>query len=287
MLIDHSAFDAYMLLIDSEGKRILYTGDFRRHGRKSVLIDRIMAKPPANLDVLITEGTNLGADKPVKTEAELEDEFVALFERTRGRVFVSWSGQNIDRTVTIYRAAERSRRTLAIDLYTADVLDRIAEGTRLPRPGFPNLKVVVTRGLAGSYRRRGREDFVERMVPFGISAKTLEGGRPVVMLRRTLMRDYQRAGVVPRAEDAFNFSMWRGYLSNPYHAEPLEWFRAAGAEIAFIHTSGHASPADLRAFASAVHPRIVVPVHGVKWDEEAHGFGTIRRLADAERMVVP
>jgi hypothetical protein len=28
-------------------------------------------------------------------------------------------------------------------------------------------------------------------------------------------------------------------------------------------------------------------VHGVKWDEEARGFGTIRRLADAETLVIP
>ena len=282
ILTDHSAFDAYMLLVEGAGKRILYTGDFRRHGRKSALVDRIMAKPPADIDVLLTEGTNLGSDKPVKTENELEHEFVELFERTKGRVFVSWSGQNIDRTVTIYRAAKRTGRTLAIDLYTADVLDRIAEGTGLPRPGFPNLKVVVTRGLRSNYRSQGREDFVERMVPYGISAKRLEGSRHVVMLRRALISDYQRAGVVPTADDAFNFSMWRGYLSEPYHSEALEWCRAAGAEIAYIHTSGHASPADLRAFAAAVRPKTVVPVHGVKWDEESarlrHGPPPCRRL---------
>jgi ribonuclease J len=92
---------------------------------------------------------------------------------------------------------------------------------------------------------------------------------------------------VPTADDAFNFSMWRGYLSEPYHSEALEWCRAVGADIAFIHTSGHASPADLRAFAAAVRPKTVVPVHGVKWDEEPHGFGAVRRLADAEPMAVP
>jgi len=287
ILTDHSAFDAYMLLIEGAGKRILYTGDFRRHGRKSALVDRIMAQPPADIDVLITEGTNLGTDKPVKTEDEIEHEFVELFERTKGRVFVSWSGQNIDRTVSIYRAAKHAHRTLAIDLYTADVLDRISEGTRLPRPGFQNLKVVVTRGLGSNYRSQGRENFVDRMVPHGISAKRLEGSRHVVMLRRGLIRDYKLAGVVPTADDAYNFSMWRGYLSDPYHTEALEWCRAAGAEIAYIHTSGHASPADLRAFAAAVQPKMVVPVHGVKWDEELHGFGPVRRLADAEALTLP
>jgi ribonuclease J len=72
---------------------------------------------------------------------------------------------------------------------------------------------------------------------------------------------------------------------DPYHSEALEWCRAAGAEIAYIHTSGHASPADLRAFAAAVRPRTVVPVHGVKWDEETYGFGPIR-LEDAEVIAI-
>lgn len=125
------------------------------------------------------------------------------------------------------------------------------------------------------------------MAIHGIASRHLVGGRQVIMVRRALLRDYQAAGVVPTADDAFNFSMWSGYLSEPYFTEPLEWCRAGGAEIAYIHTSGHASPVDLRAFALAVRPKIVVPVHGVKWDEEAHGFGTIRRLADAEPMVVP
>jgi ribonuclease J len=286
ILTDHSAFDAYMLLVEGAGKRLLYTGDFRRHGRKSALVDRIMAHPPADIDVLLTEGTNLGSDKPVKSENDIEEDFVELFNRTQGRVFVSWSGQNIDRTVTLYRAARRTNRTLVIDLYSADVLGRIAAETRLPRPGFPNLKVVVTRGLSSSYRLQGREDFVQRMVPNGISARQIQGSRHVVMLRRGLLNDYQRAGVVPTADDAFNFSMWSGYLADPYHAEPLEWCKTAGAEIAYIHTSGHASPADLRAFAAAVQPKIVVPVHGVKWDEESEGFGPVSRLADAEPLVI-
>jgi ribonuclease J len=245
-----------------------------------------MADPPSKIDVLVTEGTNLGSDKPMKTEAELEDEFVALFRRTRGRAFVSWSGQNIDRTVTLYRAAKRTGRTLAIDLYTADVLDRVSPRTRLPRPGHPNLKVVITRGLASNYRRQGRGDFVGRMAQFGIAAKALNQSTHVVMLRRSLIRDYQRAGVAPCGDDVFNFSMWQGYLSDPYHAEPLEWCRTGGAEIAFIHTSGHASADDLRAFATAIRPRMVVPVHGRNWDEHQIGFGEIRRLADGERMTV-
>src|ERR1022692_2104584 len=89
ILTDHSAFDAYMLLIEGAGKRVLYTGDLRRHGRKPVCGNKRRAKPPGDMDVLLSEGTNLGSDKPVKTEKELESDFAELFNRTKGRVFVS------------------------------------------------------------------------------------------------------------------------------------------------------------------------------------------------------
>ncbi|MFN3725231.1 MAG: MBL fold metallo-hydrolase [Allosphingosinicella sp.] len=287
ILTDHSAFDAYMILIEAAGKRVLYTGDFRRHGRKSALVDRMMTDPPGKIDVLLMEGTNLRSSKPVKSETELEAEFLELFEGTPDRVFVSWSGQNIDRTVTLYRAAKRAGRTLVIDLYTADVLDRVAEGTGVPRPGFPNLKVVITRSLARNYRRQGRADFVDRMAAHAIPARALARDRHwVIMLRRALMRDYIDAGVQPSARDAYNFSMWRGYLDDAYHAEPHDWCGAAGARLAYIHTSGHASPDDLRRFAVAVAPKTLVPVHGVHWDDPGLEFSDVRRLGNGERWQI-
>ena len=75
----HLAFDTHMLGIDVAGKRILYSGDFRRHGRKSRLVSSLMASPPAGIDVLLMEGSNLGTDKPSLTESDLESDFETLF----------------------------------------------------------------------------------------------------------------------------------------------------------------------------------------------------------------
>ena len=35
-LVDHSAYDAYAVLVEAEGKRLFYTGDFRAHGARPV-----------------------------------------------------------------------------------------------------------------------------------------------------------------------------------------------------------------------------------------------------------
>lgn len=287
-LIDHSAFDAYMLLIEVRGKRILYSGDFRIHGRKSALTRRLMAKPPEDLDVLLMEGTNLGSDKSCLPESDAEDAFVDLFKSTVGRVFVAWSAQNIDRTVTLYRACLRTGRTLVVDLYTAEVMEAIAEFGRLPRPGWKNLKVVITSAFVRMYRRTGRECFLDRIVPHGISAAKLAQTpeRWVIMVRPSLIRDYVPKGIAPNSNDAWCWSMWGGYLKNDDGILVRKWFEKGGSRAAHIHTSGHASPADLRAFAQAMNAKQLVPIHGVAWDGDTTGFSSIRRLADGESMAV-
>ena len=288
-LTDHSAFDAYMLLIEVGGKRILYSGDFRRHGRKAKLVRRVTDSLPPTVDVLVMEGTNLRQDKSTVSEDHLEADFVRLFRKTPGRVFVAWSGQNIDRTVTLYRACIRAHRVLVVDLYTAEVLSILADYPRLPQPGRKNMTVVITSAFARLYRKKGRGDFVAQMARHGIPARSLADspGRWVIMVRPSLIRDYQRAGVIPTADDAWSWSMWGGYLDRDDGRRVQEWFDQHGAKRWPLHTSGHASMADLRAFAATVDPGILIPIHGVGWDDEdLTGFPPIRRLADGESIAI-
>jgi|GEM_PF-6202267 len=157
LLTYHSAFDAHMVLVEVGGRRILYSGDFRRTERKSKLVDRMIKAPPKNVDVLLLEGTTLGRAEAFPTEREIEERFKAAFRRTPGRVFVAWSAQNIGRTVTIYRACKQTGRTLLVDLYTVDVLEQLgAYYDSLPQMGWPNLRGVVTSGIKRLYETPDR-----------------------------------------------------------------------------------------------------------------------------------
>jgi ribonuclease J len=287
LLTDHSAFDAHMLLIEADGKRVLYSGDFRIHGRKASLVERLMVSPPRDIDALLLEGTNLGSDKPTKSEGDLEQDFLQLFQETKGRVFVAWSAQNVDRTVTLYRAAKRAGRTLVVDLYTAEVLELLAEHGRLPRAGMDDFKVVITSNMLRMYRRKDMAGFVDRMATDGrgISASTLNRtpGKWVVMLRDSLRRDYDCKGVKPNSDDAWSWSMWLGYLrdTNP---DLIQWL--SEATPCHIHTSGHAAPKALRDFANAIAPKRLIPIHSFTWDENLEGFPAIHRLQDGEPLAL-
>jgi len=293
-LTDHSAFDAYMLLVECAGKRILYSGDFRRIGRKAALVDRMLRSPPAPVDVLLVEGTTLGRTEGVPTEAELEEEFVSLFRRTKGRVFITWSAQNIDRTVTIYRACKRSDRPLVLDLYTLDVLDRVsALHDSIPRLGWPGIIGLVTYKMKRLYEdpnRLNAPEFVKSCAESGkaVSASKLQNRTDnVVMLRRSLLDDMTRKGLLISPDDAWVFSMWSGYLQTPEYQEVRNSFESAGAPVLQIHTSGHASRTDLLEFATRMSPRHLVPIHSFDWDSHAEEFPNVRRLKDGEPFTIP
>lgn len=292
-LTDHSAPDAAMLLIEADGKRIFYTGDFRMHGRKGHLVADLMAAPPKDIDLLITEGTNIGTDKPTMAETEIEERFVQLLDQVSGRIFVYWSAQNVDRTASLFRAVRRRRRRMFVDLYAAEVMDIVAPGTRLPRvsPDFPELSLVVTKGQRAVRRLTAEKDrqadeLIERCkaTEQAIAARSLPSDA-VVMIRDSSLKDFEGAGIHPGPDDAFVFSAWSGYAET-IAARTYALMRQAGARIEHIHTSGHASPADIQAFITALAPDKVVPVHGANWDRPQHGFPQLLRLRDGQAHVI-
>ena len=59
-LMDHSGFDAYSLVIEASGKRVLYSGDVRGHGRKARMFEGFIGNPPEAIDVMLMEGSSLG-----------------------------------------------------------------------------------------------------------------------------------------------------------------------------------------------------------------------------------
>jgi ribonuclease J len=122
-LVDHSAYDAYAILVEADDKRLFYSGDLRAHGRKGSLFEKLVGQPPDRVDVLLMEGTTIGREEQTfPTETALEQRFVELFQQTAGMSLVWCSGQNIDRLVTVMRACLKTRRQFILDMYTAQIL---------------------------------------------------------------------------------------------------------------------------------------------------------------------
>ena len=142
-LVDHSAYDAYSLLVSSGNRKLFYTGDFRAHGRKGKLFERLLRDPPTGVDVLLMEGTTIDradSDEETQTESDLETGFVQHFNESKVMVLVWSSGQNIDRLVTVYRACKQTGRQLIIDLYTAEIL-KATGNPNIPQGTWDDVRV--------------------------------------------------------------------------------------------------------------------------------------------------
>ena len=290
-LTDHSAFDAFMILLEIGQKKILYSGDFRRTGRKSKLVDTMMKNPPADLDVLLMEGTTLGRNDEFPSESEIEKQLVDTFKQTKGRVFITWSSQNIDRTVSIYRACKRSQRILAVDIYSSYVLNCINSHTgSIPALGWKSIKCVVTNDRSRWFNRLGKKEFIENVcVPNGISAKKLQNNQNhwVIFIQAGLLSDFDE-NLVLSENDLWIYSMWKGYLSDKSSkiAGLKSWFHKAGVKMDYIHTSGHASKTDLKQFSEALNPKALIPIHSFDWDEHLDSFKNVVRLKDGEQYEI-
>ncbi len=263
-LMDHSAFDAYSLLIEAGGRRLLYSGDIRGHGRKRTLFERMLADPPTDINALLLEGTHVRDVEEQSeggiSEQDLEGELAGLMDRTGGMVLACYSAQNIDRLVTLYRAARRSGRTLVLDLYGASLAQATGIDS-IPRPGWAGVKVFVPRSQrvrVKEARAFERTAWVKpcRLFPEDLASRS---GDLVMTFRGSMARELQTADCLDGAAAAW--SMWHGYLDRPSGQRTRRWFDDHDIPVALLHSSGHASVGDLQLFATAVGADQVVPIH--------------------------
>ena len=282
-LVDHSAFDAYSLLVEAEGKRVFYSGDFRAHGRKSKLVEGMMKNPSRDIEVLLMEGTTIGrtgADTGFPSEQDLEEQFVDAFRNTKGIHFVWTSIQNIDRLVTIFRAAKKTGRFLVISLYAAVVLEATGrEG--IPQSHWDGVKVYLPRWqrvhvkknrLFDDLRRHGKNRIFQENLP-SLRGRAVMLFSPASMHERAVQNSLDGA--------AFTYSMWGGYLQEERFRRVLRWLERHGTPWQSIHTSGHASVIDLRRFAAALAPRKLVPIHTFEGDRYSEIFDNVVRHRDS------
>lgn len=269
-LCDHSAFDAYMLLLEADGKKVLYTGDFRANGRQDY--ESLLRALP-QVDALIVEGTTLSREDCCENLQEelLEDIAVNYLSKHSGPAFLMLSAMNIDRLVTGYQIAQRTGRLFLEDLYTAGVAT--AAGTDIPQPnGVHSARVFMTGG--------DRQYELLRRYGNAKIGKNAIAKAPFLMCVRSSMQRYlEKLSEVCSFEGGVLFyGMWKGYLEQPAMKEFIHFMESKGVKLHVLHTSGHADSITIDRLIQDVHPQLILPVH----TEQEHWFD---RYQDTSRVV--
>lgn len=287
-LVDHSAPDAIALHVEADGHSLLYSGDIRSHGRKAWLWDKLVERLGGKVDTLIMEGTTIGRPEgSVKTEDDLEEEFVELMRNQPHLAAVFCSSHNLDRIVTIYRAALRTQKMMVIDLYTALVLMRLAGiSRRIPQFDSDNIRIAPWEYHQDRLQSAGMMDFLEHTASRWTTWNEMNVAPSNVVLlarsnRHTSWWFETRYGRDIR-HMTFVWSMWDGYWKEDKYIRPL--CEAHGVEPVHLRTSGHCTWSDIERFVAGLHPGRIIPIHTEHAEHFARYLHGVTLLQDGEAL---
>lgn len=266
LLADHSAFDAYSLVIEAGGRRLLYSGDLRAHGRKPRAFSRLLSDPPGHVHAMLLEGTRLSrpqASDDDDDEQAVERRMLEFMRETRGLVLALYSPQNVDRYVGMYRAALQAGRDLVIDLYTAGVAEATGCFQTIPQATWDRVRVYVPQAQRVRVKNTGEFSRVDRVRAKRLFAEDLiaQPERYVLTFRASMIPEVERLGAQALDGAGAIWSMWPGYLNRESSSALRTFLDRAQIPLAIAHASGHARVKDLRRLAEAVAPDRVVPIH--------------------------
>ena len=258
-IVDHSAYNSFMILIEAEGKRILHTGDFRNHGYKGVLLESTLKKI-GKIDLLLTEGTTLSREQvKSKTETELVDDIV---EKTKNydQVLMLMSTTNIDRVTTMQRVANKTGKTVIHDIVLSNVLQLVTQKI----PNALNSKSVGVYLPGSVYIKRDREEYKKYIEPFQNKIEEtgkLLHGKFIMNIRVSMLKDIERLKDKVLDNCCVVYSMWEGYQKEEIYKKFLDRMKELNIDIYSLHISGHADYTVFNQVIEITKPNAVIPMH--------------------------
>lgn len=259
-IVDHSAYNSFMILIEANGKRILHTGDFRNHGYKGIVLPKILKKI-GKIDLLITEGTTLSRRQiKSKTEEELS---IEIAEKTKSydQVLMLMSTTNIDRVTTMQKVANRSGKTVIHDIVLSNVLQLVTQKI----PNALNSKDVGVFLPRNNYIKKDIEEYKKFIEPFqeriNQTGKKLHS-KFIMNIRASMLQDIERLKLENNVLDnaCIVYSMWEGYKEDSYK-KFLDRMIELKIDILDLHVSGHADYTAINHVLDITKPDVVIPIH--------------------------
>ena len=249
---DHSSYNSVMYLIEGDGKRILHTGDFRNHGRRSEAF-KISLNKIGKIDLLITEGTSLTRSTlKYMTEKELEKKALNIMDKY-DQVLILQSSTNIDRTVSFGRASIQSGKKFVLDLFSYYINKYTYNGFDVD---YKNIFVWKPY----KYNKKPKW-FKDKYLD--IKATTNMFPNYTMEVKESMLPDIKMLydkGLLNNA--CLIYSMWEGYINKE---ESLNNFISEldKMNIKFIslHTSGHADIRCMKMINKRLNPDKTIIIH--------------------------
>ena len=260
-VVDHSAYNSFMLLIESEGKKILHTGDFRNHGYKGVILEKTL-KEIGKIDLLITDGTTFSREHTKsKTEEELVYD-IAKKTKDYDQVLILMSTTNIDRVTTMQKVANKTGKTVIHDIVLSNILRLVTQKI----PNALNSKDVGVFLPSSIYKKKDIEVYKEFILPFEKRIKETGKklhGKFIMNIRVSMLKDIEKLKLKNKVLNncCVIYSMWEEYKKEDYYKKFLDKMQELGIKVFNLHVSGHADYTAYKGIIDITKPDAVIPIH--------------------------
>jgi len=287
--VDHSAYDAYMYLIEAEddtketGKKVIvHTGDFRGHGRRGKAMLKVIDyyihenrksvtyndknRRGREVDILITEGTMMSRlTEHVKTELQMQIEAMEYLREHR-HAFLICSSTNLDSLAGFYQAWQNVSLPYKGYMYTYSKYYKEQMKTFSDAAGGFSDVYTFDHVFCLDLEKKLTKDTWDE--PKMQKELMRENGFLAVIKPEPFCEKYIDAFLDCEDKPVIIYSMWDGYLDPNHKAYNKEWneFLQAqekkGVEIKHLHTSGHATKQMLEDVIKAINPQeAIIPMH--------------------------
>lgn len=258
--VDHSIPAAYGYIINTSRKTIAYTGDFRFHGPNSEMTQEFVNQASkADVDVLIIEGTNI-TGATVSTEKQVKTKISDLIKDTEGLVVASFSERDIERLKSFYQAAKENDRKLVISMKQAFLIQTLRNYPKLEAPDIHDSDIMVFSRNKSSVSAWEEEVRNEVEVQYGEDIKPIQ--EDVVLVASYYdMNDLMEVEPKPGSIFILSQSEFFDESGEIQHGKLINWCEHYGMPQYQVHSSGHATPHELKTIIQKIDPETVIPIH--------------------------
>jgi ribonuclease J len=296
-LMEESVIDNYSFLIESGGKTLFFSGDYGMRGEKNIF-DWFCKYFNKDVDYLLLDGSAIERnDKSFRTESELKEEFIKIFNETKGITLVCASIYNIDRLITIYLACQKTKKIFLIDFNTANILTTLNKKTKTRNIPFPSNQAFreigvyypeyLTNQMIKSWKGEETAYPVKYM---NVDDKRADLDLKIMLVSPSIQTELEQYLNENEYNDGcFIYSMDERYKNQMGATKDfIDFIKSKGMPIRDIHCSGHADLSGLKRMIEAVKPKNIIPIHNFEGDSYAELFeGTnVVTVNDKEEIII-
>ena len=281
--VGHSIPGSMCAIVETEGKKILYTGDLRFHGRNQPDLTALYDSQP---DAMICEGTRIDEQIP-DNENTVQEDLTARIEETEGLTMVGFAWRDLERFETVKKAAKAAGRIPVFDSRVAYLLARM--GTDIYSDGA---SVFVERTDSLLY---SPSDYTNSKHSAGPMDESEWSSKDPKKTDTTHLTKGKKASDIKKEPNKYvlhlDFYRFKNLLDleppkgsayvraqcEPFdddmklsEARLINWLshfkinQANDFKPYQIHASGHASGKELQEFIDHVKPKNLIPIHTEK-----------------------